>query len=184
MPVLRPRVPIRFESVEKMVNGHDLQSLIVPVEEGLRRFNRIFEDMMSSLCGAFLILRGETGSGKTTLLHTLGLFLEDVQTVSIRRDESVRETLRSLGPSGRAFRAVVIESREALSDTSDVEIESIILEINAFVRSRAGERTVVVWPCNSEPIAEKLVASAEQIGGEALLERGGTGVSLSRPASE
>src|SRR5439155_23154818 len=41
--------------------------------------------------------------------------------------------------------------------------------INAFVRSRAGERTVVVWPCNSEPIAEKLVASARPIGGEALL---------------
>jgi energy-coupling factor transporter ATP-binding protein EcfA2 len=169
MPVLRPRVPIRFESVEKMVNGHDLQSLIVPVEEGLRRFNRTFEDMMSFLCGAFLILRGETGSGKTTLLHTLGLFLENVQTVSIRRDESVRETLRSLGPSGEMFRAIVIESREALSDTSEVEIESIILETNAFVRSRAGERTVVVWPCNSEPIAEKLVASAKQIGGEALL---------------
>ena len=169
MAVLRPRVPIRFESVEKMVNGHDLQSLIIPVEEGLRRFNRIYEDMMSSLCGAFLILRGETGSGKTTLVHTLGLFLKDVQTVSIRRDESVRETLRSLGPSDGTFRAVVIESREALSDTSDVEIESIILAINAFVRSRAGERTVVVWPCNSEPIAEKLVASARQIGGEALL---------------
>jgi energy-coupling factor transporter ATP-binding protein EcfA2 len=169
MPVLRPRVPIRFESVEKMVNGHDLQSLIIPVEEGLRRFNRIFEDMMSTLCGAFLILRGQTGSGKTTLLHTLGLFLEDVQTVSIRRDESIRETLRSLGPSGGTFRAVVIESREALSDTSEVEIESIILAINAFVRSSVGERTVVVWPCNSDPIAEKLAASASQIGGEALL---------------
>ena len=169
MPVLRPRVPIRFESVEKMVNGHDLQSLIIPVEEGLRRFTRIFEDMLSSLCGAFLILRGETGSGKTTLVHTLRLFLKDVQTVSIRRDESIRETLRSLGPSGGTSRAVVIESREALSDTSEVEIESIILAINAFVRSRVGERTVVVWPCNSDPIAEKLAASASQIGGEALL---------------
>jgi energy-coupling factor transporter ATP-binding protein EcfA2 len=169
MRVLRPRVPIRFESVEKMVNGHDLRSLIIPVEEGLRRFHRIFEDMMSTLCGAFLILRGETGSGKTTLLHTLGLFLENVQTVSIRRDESVRETLWTLGPTDEAFRAVVIESWEALSDTSEVEIESIILATNAFVRTSAGERTVVVWTCNSEPIAEKLVASARQIGGEALL---------------
>jgi energy-coupling factor transporter ATP-binding protein EcfA2 len=168
MAVLRPRVPIRFESVAKMVNGHDLKSLIVPVEEGLRKFHQLYDFMMSSLCGAFLILRGDTGSGKTTLLHTLGLFLKDVQTVSIRRDESIRESLRNLGPYEGMFRVVVIESREALSDTSDVEIESIILASNTFVRTAAGERTVVVWPCNSDPIAEKLVASARQIGGEAL----------------
>jgi hypothetical protein len=169
MAMLRPRVPIRFESVEKMVNGYDLQSLIIPVEEGLTRFKQIYEDMMSSLCGAFLILRGETGSGKTTLLHTLGLFLDGVETIVIRRDEPIRETLGGLGPFDGPFRAVVIESREALSDTSDVEIESVILAINAFARTRIGERTVVVWPCNSEPIAAKLVASARQIGGEALL---------------
>jgi hypothetical protein len=152
-----------------MVNGHDLKSLIIPVKEGLEKFQQLYETMMSSLCGAFLILRGDTGSGKTTLLHTLGLFLKDVQTISIRRDESIREALRTLRPYEGTFRAVVIESREALSDTTDVEIESIILAINAFARSRVGERTVVVWPCNSDPIAEKLVASAGQIGGEALL---------------
>ncbi len=169
MPFPRPRVPIRFESVEKMVNGQDLRSLIVPVEEGLRKFDQLYENMMSSLSGSFLILRGDTGSGKTTLLHTLGLFVKGVQTVPIRRDELIRETLESLGPCEGRFRVVVIENREALSDTSDVEIESIILAINRFTRSRAGERTVVAWPCNSDPIAEKLAASAGQIGGEALL---------------
>lgn len=169
VPVLRPRVPIRFESVEKMVNGHDLRSLIIPVDEGLKTFGRLYEYMMSSLSGAFLILRGDTGSGKTTLLHTLGLFLDGVQTVSIQRDEPIKEALGALGPYEGLFRAVVIESREALSDTSDVEIESIILAVNSFLRTRAGERTIVVWPCNSDPIAAKLVASAGQIGGEALL---------------
>jgi len=169
MTVLRPKVPIRFESVEKMVNGHDLISLIVPVEEGLRKFDQIHDDMTASLCGAFLILRGDTGSGKTTLLHTLELFRKGVQTVSIKRDESILEYLRDLGPSEGVLRVVVIESREALSDTSDVEIESIILATNAFVRSKVGEQTIVVWPCNSEGIADKLVESARQIGGEALL---------------
>jgi hypothetical protein len=169
MTIPRPRVPIRFESVEKMLNGHDLKSLIVPVDEGLRKFDRLLDEMASSLCGAFLILRGETGSGKTTLLHTMGLFRKAVQTVSFRRDEPIREGLQGLGPTDEAMRVVVIESREALGDTSDVEIESAILAINAFVRSKAGERTVVVWPCNSEPIANKLVGAASQIGGEALL---------------
>src|SRR5205823_12652992 len=142
---------------------------IGPGEGGLRKFDQLYENMMSSLSGTFLILRGDTGSGKTTLLHTLGLFIKGVQTVPIRRDELIRETLQGLGPDDGMFRVVVIENREALSDTSDVEIESIILAINAFVRSRAGERNVVVWPCNSEPIAEKLVASARPIAGEALL---------------
>jgi hypothetical protein len=169
MTVLRPRVPIRFESVEKMVNGHDLISLIVPVEEGLRKFDQIHDDMTASLCGAFLILRGDTGSGKTPLVHTLKLFRKGVQTVSIKRDESILEHLRDSGPSEGVLRVVVIESREALSDTSDVEIESIILAINTFVRSKEGEQTIVVWPCTSEGIADKLVESARQIGGEALL---------------
>ncbi len=169
MTIPRPRVPIRFESVEKMLNGNDLKSLIVPVEEGLRKFDHLHDEMTSSFCGAFLVLRGETGSGKTTLLHTLGLFRKEVQTVSVRRDEPIREGLQALGPGEGALRVVVIESREALGDTSDVEIESAILAINAFVRSTAGERTVVVWPCNSEPIADKLAAAARQIGGEALL---------------
>jgi len=169
MTIPRPRVPIRFASVEKMLNGHDLKSLIVPVEDGLRKFDHLHDEMASSLCGAFLILRGETGSGKMTLLHTMGLFRKGVQTVSVSRDEPIREGLQALFPTEEAMRVVVIESREALGDTSDVEIESATLAINVFVRSTAGERTVVVWPCNSEPIADKLVAAARQIGGEALL---------------
>ena len=44
MPFPRPRVPIRFESVEKMVNGQDLRSLIVPVEEGLSGDHRVLAD--------------------------------------------------------------------------------------------------------------------------------------------
>ena len=63
----------------------------------------------------------------------------------------------------------MVADREALGDTTDVEIEAAVLAINAFIRSRAGERTAIVWPCNSDPIAAKLVESARQIGGEALL---------------
>ncbi len=169
MTIPRPRVPIRFESVEKMLNGHDLRSLIVPVADGLRKFDELGDEMGSSLLGSFLILRGETGSGKTTLLHTLGLFRKDVQTVSIGRDEPIRDTLQDLEPCSGAMRVVVIESREALGDASQIELESAILAINVFVRSKAGERTVVVWPCNSDPIAAKLAGVAQQVGGDALL---------------
>jgi DNA (cytosine-5)-methyltransferase 1 len=74
-----------------------------------------------------------------------------------------------LGPFEGELRVVVIESRESLADTTEVEIESSMLAINAFVRDKAGERTVVVWPCNSEPITQKLVEAAQPIGGDVLL---------------
>ncbi len=169
MTALKPKVPFRFESVKKMDIGHDLISLIIPVDEGLKKLDQIHYDMTASLCGAFLILRGDTGSGKTTFLHTLELFRKGVQTISIKRDDSVRDVLRSIGPFEGALRILVLENREVLSDTSDVEVESIILDTNTFVRTRAGERTVVVWPCTSDPIAAKLVDAARVIGGEALL---------------
>lgn len=170
MTIPRPRLPIRYESIEKLANGYELKSLIVPVQEGLGRFEQLQYDMESTGIGAFLILWGETGSGKTTLLHTLGLFRTgDVETVSIKRDEPIREGLLRLQGFAGELRVVVIESREALADTAPAEIESAMLAINAFIRSPAGERTVVVWPCNSQPITHKLIETAKEIGGDALL---------------
>jgi DNA (cytosine-5)-methyltransferase 1 len=162
-------VPFRFESVARLAQRDDLRSLIVPVEAGLRKFREIADDMAASASGAFLILRADSGSGKSTLLHTLDLFFKDVATVIVKRDEPIREALHALGPFGGTLRVVVIENREAPGDTTEVEIESAILGINAFLRSDAGTTTAVVWPCNSDPMAEKLIASALQIGGEALL---------------
>lgn len=169
MTVPSPRVPFRFESVAKMADGQDLKSLIIRVQEGVQKFEQLHIDMISAMAGAFLIMRGEPGSGKSTLLQTLDLFLKGVETVTIKRDDSIREALSSLGPYSGQMRVVVVADREALGDTTLVEIEAALLKINAFIRTEAGEKTVVVWPCNSEPIATNLVTTARQIGGEALL---------------
>jgi len=48
MTIPRPGVRIRFESVQKMLNGHELKSLIVPVEEGLMKFDHLHDEMASS----------------------------------------------------------------------------------------------------------------------------------------
>jgi energy-coupling factor transporter ATP-binding protein EcfA2 len=170
MTVPSPRVPFRFESVAKMADGHDLQSLIIPVEEGLRKFDQLYDDMLSSMSGAFLIIRGQPGSGKSTLLQTMNLFREGVETVPITRDEPIRDALKALPPFAGTMRVVVISDREALGDITDVEIETAVLATNAFIRSKEGERTAIVWPCNSDPIAAKLVEAAKQIGGEALVD--------------
>ena len=171
MTVPSPRVPFRFESVAKMAfrSGEDLKSLIVQVPAGLQKIDQLHSDMLSSLMGGFAILQGPTGSGKTTLLETAGLFREGVETVVIKRDESVRESLKALPPFAGTLQIIVIADRESLSDTSEAEIEAAILATNAFLRTDVGERRLVVWPCNSDPIAAKLVAIAGMIGGSALL---------------
>jgi len=169
MTVPSPRVPFRFESVARMATGRDLTSLIVPVKEGLAKLDQLSANMASSMMGAFLILRGESGSGKSTLLQTAGLFRDGIETVNVTRDEPIADALRALVPGPGAMRIVVVADREALGDTTEVEIVAAILATNAFIRSRAGERTMVVWPCNSDPIAEKLVEVAAQIGADALL---------------
>lgn len=171
MTVPSPRIPFRFESVEKIAirSGEDLKSLIIQVPDGLRRIDAIYDDMLSSAMGGFLIVQGPTGSGKTTLLNTVGLFRRGVETTTIRRDESIRDSLRHLPRFDGPLRIVVIADREALSDTSEPEIEAAVLAANAFLRTDAGERSLIVWPCNSGPIAARLVEAARVIGGTALL---------------
>lgn len=171
MTVPNPRIPFRFESVEKIAirSGEDLKSLIIQVPHGLQKIDEIYNDMLSSAMGGFLIVQGPTGSGKTTLLETVGLFRRGVETVAITRDEPIRSSLRQLPRLTSELRIIVIADREALSDTSEAEIEAAILEANAFLRTDAGERSLIVWPCNSDPIAAKLVEAARVIGGTALL---------------
>ena len=171
MNIPNPRVPTRFEGVEKLAFqiGKDLKSLIVPVAAGLHKIDQLHYDMTASVMGGFLILQGPPGSGKTTLLETVKLFREGVETVVIRRDEPVRESLKRLPPFAGLLRIIVIADREALSDTTEVEIEAAVLATNAFLRTDDGERSLVVWPCNSDPIAAKLVEVAGVIGGDALL---------------
>ena len=63
MTLPKAKIPFTSKSVKKLVNGPDLISLIVPVEEGLRKFDQIHGDTTASPCGAFLMLSVDTGSG-------------------------------------------------------------------------------------------------------------------------
>jgi hypothetical protein len=46
MTLPRAKIPFTSKSVKKLVSGPDLISLIVPVEEGLRKFDQIHEDVL------------------------------------------------------------------------------------------------------------------------------------------
>ncbi len=115
-----------------------------------------------------MLLRGETGAGKSTFLDTIALFRSGVSTVRIPPTEEIRSRLTSIKPIGENFRVLVLESREALGQYSRNAIESDVHAINAFLRSPAGERTLIVWPVNTDDLLRRLIAIGTDIGGTAL----------------
>jgi DNA (cytosine-5)-methyltransferase 1 len=92
-----------------------------------------------------MILRGETGAGKSTFLNTVGLFRTGVVTERITGADDVAEALKGAEPTTQP-RIIVLEGREALGEVSRPALEASMHAINSFVRSDAGQETLVVWP--------------------------------------
>lgn len=162
-------LPDRFEALEDQRPNYDISKIIVPVEEGLEKIQELYEEIISSGRGAFLILKGRSGCGKTTFLNTLSIFMRDVEVMSVHNNVDVVSTLQSLAPSRNKLRIVVVEGRESLLDFNISFIDKIIHTVNTFIRSRTGNKTLVVWPCNNQDILEVLVDTAYNIGGTSLL---------------
>ena len=130
--------------------------------------------MRASRRGAMIVLRGETGSGKSTFEHGwpfLGGRLHRART----SEGGNRGRPRRL-PQAAGIRIVVLEGREALRDVTGVVPEDGIHAINAHIRGK-GNGDLVVWPANTDDMAEKLAELASTLGGEALL---GTGEAIQR----
>ncbi len=152
-----------------MANGQDLRSLVEEVKEGLDVVQELHEEMESTGRGAFLIVHGAPGSGKSTFLNTVYLFRQGVTTVGIEPRESIPKALETLGPSQDRLRIVLIKDRESLARTPVEELAEALHAINQFLRSSAGARSLIAWPCNTEDMVEKLAGLARNIGGTALL---------------
>jgi hypothetical protein len=159
-------VPDRFEGLKDAPEGA-LRTIVTPVEASLSMLDRVAAQMRASRRGSLLILRGESGSGKSTFLDTVGLFRADVQTRRVPRNHSVDTTLGALA-STHDFRIVVLENREAVGDYSIEAIEADLHSINSFVRSTAGQNTLVVWPVNTDELMNRLADLGSALGGAAL----------------
>ncbi len=163
-------VPDRFESLARRAEGR-LNGIVVPVQPALDEIDRLFARMGQADRGAFLILRGESGAGKSTFLHTLNLYRTEAHTVSVPGDASIREFLAARRKSVQV-EVLVLEEREAATSFSDPELEDWLHAINGFIRSERGRRAIVVWPCNTDPLRDRVVALARTIGGESLVGTG------------
>ena len=161
-------LPDRYDVLaRKAVN--QLTQIIAPVESALAHIDALHGDMRASSRGAFLIIRGDSGTGKSTFIHTIGLFRDEVETITFSKERDVGDALESLGPTQKKLRVIVFEGREALTDVSKELLEKSIHAINAFVRTPAGELTIVAWPANRDDLADLLSSLAKEIGAEALV---------------
>lgn len=176
------RVPDRFEALE-IDDASSLRGVIVPVERSLEFIDSRFGDIQISGRGGLVILKGLSGAGKTTFANTIGLFREGVTTISIDGSEDLGATLSTL-PESQEARVVVVAGREALGEVSHPEIEQFLHAINTFVRSPAGKKSLVIWPVNTQSLADALSEIAYELGAEALLGLGDKVHVFSGPPSE
>lgn len=163
-------VPDRFESLARRAEGR-LSGIVVPVEPGLTEIDRIFARMGQADRGAFLVLRGQSGVGKSTFLHTLNMYRKGINTISVPGDKSIREFLKVRNLATH-LDVLVLEEREAAISFSDSELEDWLHAINGFIRSQKGRKTIVVWPCNTDVLRDRVVALARTIGGDSLVGTG------------
>ena len=173
-------VPDRFDVLKRRA-GAQLKTIIAPVQSSLQVMDRMYADLSAAGRGGFLIVRGDSGSGKSTFLHTLDLFRENTCTYSVEKTSKLEFALAQTNPSAEDFRVLVIEGREALRDVSRETLEAAIHAVNGFLRAAAGERTLVVWPCNTDDLRDSLVDIARRVGGDALLGTGSPAYAFSGP---
>ena len=160
-------VPDRFDDLRSQSEAA-LRGFVVPIEASLDYIDGRFSEMASSRRGALAILHGESGCGKSTFLDTLHLFRRGVKTNWVPRSQDIEKALAALEPTDSP-RVIGLEGREAIGRVSPAALEAGLHAINAFVREPAGRNTLVVWPTNTDPLTEQLVALANDIGADALL---------------
>ena len=173
-------VPDRYEALVQRT-GENINQLVEPIETSLDDFDKVVRRMKTAGRGAFTVLRGDSGTGKSTFLHTIRFFRKKIQTVSVPSTVSIRPYLEA-NVKQNGVTLFVLEEREAVVSFSYEEIETWLHEINGFLRTNVGQESIVVWPCNTDTLLDRIEISARQIGGKALLGPGKGWLDFEGPA--
>lgn len=168
MTIINPILPDRFENLARKARG-DIGTIVIPIADALEMIDTVHARMRAAGRGAFLILKGASGAGKSTFLHTLHFFREDVETHSVSGSRDIKTYFETAPVRRNGLIVHVLEEREALRSYSDRELEDWLHSINGYIRSANGENALVVWPCNTDELRERIVYLAERIGAESLL---------------
>lgn len=161
-------LPDRFEGLSRRASDDQVASLVLPVDDALSVIDTLYAQMHGSGRGAFLALRGDSGAGKSTFLHTVGVFREGVKTISVGGGEDIRGFFNGAHDQGE-LTIYVLEEREAAVSFTNAELETWLHAINGFIRSENGHKSIVVWPCNTDELLERVKSLAKAIGGKSLL---------------
>ena len=143
------------------------RTCLVKDERHIDRFDRVF-------AGRF--------RGLQTVAGEAGLDLPELPEDWLRRlaerhlTEEEKQLVEALGglEAPEHARVIVIEGREALLDVSESALEASMHAINSFVRRPSGTDTLVIWPTNTDDLAEALERLGMRLGGRALLGYGET----------
>ncbi len=102
-------------------------------------------------------------------------------TERVALDADIPATLNGMAVADGP-RVVVIEGREALLDVSETAREASMHAINTFVRAKNGQQTLVVWPTNTDSLANALVAlGGGSVGPRCSARRHTSAASLAPP---
>src|SRR5690606_9856153 len=108
-------VPDRFDVLQRRATD-SLKNIIVRVDEATDEINDRWQDMRAAGRGSLVVMRGESGSGKSTFLHTLHLFLEGVEALSIPQNTPIPTALDQCESTTEDLRIIEVEHREAMKD--------------------------------------------------------------------
>lgn len=178
-------IPSRFEAFQlKNITSDSFKFFIHAIPETLEEIDSIYSTMEISCQGAFMILLGKSGAGKTTFLHTLPIFKQGIEVLTIENGIDISSYLANCSIVQSSMRMILIEGREAIKDSSSSEIEKSLHSINQFIRSKNGLKTLVVWLCNKAEMKDALVSLAKDIGGESLVGNKCGYISFNGPTRE
>ncbi len=165
-------LPGRFEKLESesKKSGCDMAGIIQPVQIACEEIEIVLREVHTSGIGRLQLLHGTSGSGKTTFLHGLQYFFQNIEIISIPKDEHIIDIAKFIQHDSlhrKEHRLYIIHDRDNPNETDD-DLRLCFEALRSLFRSDIG-KALVVWPITDPESAEHIADIAWHIGRDSLL---------------